>query len=122
MCSTLLFPDPRPRTRRLMDEASAAHPLFPTSHLPATGFWLGPAQRLVPPRLSSKWERTSRPLAVGARAKEAFRVLGPWMRAEAAACGDADMSQEADILDKLAAHGSADQEASAQHTLGTLEA
>ena len=89
---------------RLADEANTTHPPSPTSRPPASGFWLRLAQRLVPPRLSSKWERTSRPLAVAPRARDAFRVLGPWMRAEAAACGDADLNQEADILDKLAGH------------------
>lgn len=56
---------------------------------------------ILPVRLG-KWERQSRPLAVGGDARDAMRKLAGFMKDEKAALKDATLQQEVDLLQKLA--------------------
>ena len=63
---------------------------LPTAPLPA-----------APPQ--GRWERQSQKLAVSAEAKEAFNKFIPYFEGEAKSIADTTLSQEVDILKKLAA-------------------
>ena len=73
-------------------------------------FWLGVRQRLMPPPPAALEAHKfggrhygGPALAVSPRAREALAALLVFMEAEAAAVGDSDMSQEADLLRKVLA-------------------
>ncbi len=53
--------------------------------------------------LQGRWERQSEKLAVNAEAKEAFKEFIPYFEGEMKYIGDFSLSQEVDILKKLAA-------------------
>ena len=84
-------------------------PLAPAQPVPAGQPVQQPRLRLgcpllPPPQLQpGRWERQSRPLAVGPAARAALRHLLVHVEAEVAALGDRELQQEVDLLHTLTA-------------------